>query len=51
MTDFIVFMAKFVAIGISIIAVLAAIFIKSDEYPKSSPSDDASTNVGIGGGI
>ena len=50
MTEFIVFMAKFLSISFAVIAVLASIFVKSDDYGSSDSKDDASIYGGVAGG-
>ena len=48
MTEFIVFMAKFLSIGFAVIAILAAIFVKSDDYGDSDL--DPRMHGGLAGG-
>jgi hypothetical protein len=48
MTEFIVFMAKFLSIGIAVIAILAAIFVESDDFGDSDL--DPRIHGGLAGG-
>ena len=50
MTEFIVLFAKCFFITIAVIAILAAIFVKSDDYGSSDSKDDASIYGGVAGG-
>jgi hypothetical protein len=50
MTEFIVFMAKFLSISFAVFAILASIFVKSDDYGSSDSKDDASIYTGLAGG-
>ncbi len=48
MTEFIVFMAKFLSISFAVFAILAAIFVKSDDYGDSDL--DPRIHGGLAGG-
>lgn len=48
MTEFIVFMAKFLSISFAVFAILASIFVKSDDYGDSDL--DPRIHGGLSGG-
>jgi hypothetical protein len=48
MTEFIVFMAKFLSISFAVFAILAAIFVESDDYGDSDL--DPRIHGGLAGG-
>ena len=48
MTEFIVFMAKFLSISLAVFAILAAIFVESDDYGDSDL--DPRIHGGLAGG-
>lgn len=50
MTEFIVLFAKCFFITLAVIAVLASIFVESDDYGSSDSKDDASIHGGVAGG-
>ena len=50
MTEFIVLFAKCFFISFAVLAVLASIIVKSDDYGSSDSKDDASIYGGVAGG-
>ena len=50
MTEFIILFAKCFFITFAVLAVLASILVKSDDYSSSDSKDDASIYTGLAGG-
>jgi hypothetical protein len=50
MTEFIILFAKCFFITFAVLAILASIFVKSDDYGSSDSKDDASIYGGVAGG-